>query len=275
MTLKQKSNIIASIGTLVALLLLFLLLWFVYMGAPVLPEDEGIEVAFGDVREAGGYQPEPEHQSTPMESVTPPPAPSKPTNNDLMTQEDEETLAVQRQRDKEEKARKEAEAERLRQEKAKAAQAEAARIAKEKALAEQKAKEQAAKDKAAAMGSLFGNNAAGAQGTGDSKGEGQKGNPVAGYGTSGGNSWTLNERTIKGALPKPKNDFNQDGKVVVSIWVLADGTVKDAQVARGTTVSDKATLQLALNAARKAKFSESDKSIQTGTITYNFKFKFN
>lgn len=274
MTLKQKSNIIASIGTLVALLLLFLLLWFVYMGAPVLPEDEGIEVAFGDVREAGGFQPEPEHQSTPMESVTPPPAPSKPTNNDLMTQEDEETLAVQRQRDKEEKARKEAEAERLRQEKAKATQAEAARIAKEKALAEQKAKEQAAKDKAAAMGSLFGNNAAGAQGTGDSKGEGQKGNPVAGYGTSGGNNWSLwlEGRTIKGALPQPKNDFNQDGKVVVSIWVLPDGTVKDAQVARGTDISDKATLQLALNAARKAKFSESDKSIQTGTITYKFKF---
>jgi len=272
MTLKQKSNIIASIGTLVALLLLFLLLWFVYMGAPVLPEDEGIEVTFGDVREAGGFQPEPEHQSTPMESVTPPPAPSKPTNNDLMTQEDEETLAVQRQRDKEEKARKEAEAERLRQEKAKAAQAEAARIAKEKALAEQKAKEQASKDNAAAWGSLFGNNAAGAQGTGDSKGEGQKGNPVAGYGTSGGNSWTLKGRSIKGALPEPKNDFNQDGKVVVSIWVLADGTVKDVQVARGTTVSDKATLQLALNSARKAKFSESDKSIQTGTITYNFKY---
>lgn len=272
MTLKQKSNIIASIGTLVALLLLFLLLWFVYMGAPVLPEDEGIEVAFGDVREAGGFQPESEHQSMPMESVTPPPAPSKPTNNDLMTQEDEETLAVQRQRDKEEKARKEAEAERLRQEKAKAAQAEAARIAKEKALAEQKAKEQAAKDKAAAMGSLFGNNAAGAQGTGDSKGEGQKGNPVAGYGTSGGNSWFLEGRSIKGALPEPKDKFNQDGKVVVSIWVLPDGTVKDAQITRGTTISDKSTLQLALNAARKAKFSESDKSIQTGTITYNFKF---
>lgn len=274
MTLKQKSNIIASIGTLVALLLLFLLLWFVYMGAPVLPEDEGIEVAFGDVREAGGFQPEPEHQSTPMESVTPPPAPSKPTNNDLMTQEDEETLAVQRQRDKEEKARKEAEAERLRQEKAKAAQAEAARIAKEKALAEQKTKEQAAKDKAAAMGSLFGNNAAGAQGTGDSKGEGQKGNPVTGHGTSGGNNWSLwlEGRTIKGALPQPKNDFNQDGKVVVSIWVLPDGTVKDAQITRGTTISDKSTLQLALNAARKAKFSESDKSIQTGTITYKFKF---
>ena len=122
------------------------------------------------------------------------------------------------------------------------------------------------------MGSLFGNNAAGAQGTGDSKGEGQKGNPVAGHGTSGGNSWSLDGRSIKGALPEPKNDFNQDGKVVVSIWVLADGTVKDVQVARGTTVSDKATLQLALNSARKAKFSESDISIQTGTITYIFKF---
>lgn len=272
MTLKQKSNIIASIGTLVALLLLFLLLWFVYMGAPVLPEDEGIEVAFGDVREAGGYQPEQEHQSTPMESVTPPPAPSKPTNNDLMTQEDEETLAVQRQRDKKGKARKEAEAEPLRQEKAKAAQPEAARIAKEKAPAEQKTKEQAAKDKAVAMGSLFSNNPADAQGSGDTKGEGLKENPVAGYGTSGGNNWSLAGRSLRGALPQPKNEFNQDGKVVVSIWVLPDGTVKDAQITRGTTISDKSTLQLALNAARRAKFSESDNSIQTGTITYNFKF---
>lgn len=244
MTLKQKSNIIASIGTLVALLLLFLLLWFVYMGAPVLPEDEGIEVAFGDVREAGGFQPEPEHQSTPMESVTPPPAPSKPTNNDLMTQEDEETLAVQRPRDKKEKA--------------KTAQAEAARIAKE----------QAAKDKAAAMASLF-NNAASAQGT-DTEDAG-KVPTVAADGTSGGNSWSLAGRSIKGALPKPAKQFMQEGKVVVTIRVLADGTVKDARVTGGD-VSDQATLQLALNAARKAKFSESDKSIQTGTITYNFKF---
>lgn len=257
MTLKQKSNIIAAAGTLVALLLLFLLLWFVSMGAPVMPEDEGIEVSFGEVQEAGGSEPNPEAQSVPMESVAPPPAPSKPTNNDLMTQEDEETLALQRQREKEEKARKEEEAE---------------RIAKEKALAEQKAKEQAAKDKAAAMGSLFGNNPAGAQGSGDTKGEGQKGNPVAGHGTSGGNNWSLAGRSLKGALPQPKNEFNQDGKVVVSIWVLPDGTVKDAQITRGTTISDKSTLQLALNAARRAKFSESDNSIQTGTITYNFKF---
>ena len=257
MTLKQKSNIIAAAGTLVALLLLFLLLWFVSMGAPVMPEDEGIEVSFGDVQEAGGSEPNPEAQSVPMESVAPPPAPSKPTNNDLMTQEDEETLALQRQREKEEKARKEEETE---------------RIAKEKALAEQKAKEQAAKDKAAAMGSLFGNNPAGAQGSGDTKGEGQKGNPVAGHGTSGGNNWSLAGRSLKGALPQPKNEFNQDGKVVVSIWVLPDGTVKDAQITRGTTISDKSTLQLALNAARRAKFSESDNSIQTGTITYNFKF---
>ena len=272
MTLKQKSNIIASLGTLIVLLLLFLLLWFVSMGAPVLPEDEGIEVSFGNVPEAGGSEPNPEAQSVPMESVAPPPATSKPTNNDLMTQEDEETLALQRQREKEEKVRKETEAERLRQEKAKAAQEEAERIAKEKALAEKKAKEQAAKDKAAAMGSLFGNNSAGAQGSGDTKGDGLKGNPVAGHGTTGGNNWSLAGRSIKGTLPEPKNDFRQDGKVVIAIWVLPDGTVKDAQVTRGTTISDQSTLQLALSAARKAKFSESDKSIQTGTITYNFKF---
>ena len=35
MTNKQQAHIIAAIGTALFLLLLFLLLWFVYIGAPV------------------------------------------------------------------------------------------------------------------------------------------------------------------------------------------------------------------------------------------------
>ena len=41
--------------------------------------------------------------------------------------------------------------------------------------------------------------------------------------------------------------------------------------AKGGNISDKATQQLALEAARKAKFTEGDHD-QIGTITYNFKF---
>ena len=55
MTKKQQRHIIASIGTLLFLIIVFLLLWFVYMTAVIPEEEEGIEIAFGQVEEAGGF----------------------------------------------------------------------------------------------------------------------------------------------------------------------------------------------------------------------------
>ena len=86
---------------------------------------------------------------------------------------------------------------------------------------------------------------------------------------SGGNSWSLPGREIKGSLPKASNNFRQEGKVVVEIRVNAAGQVISATV-KGGDVSDKQTQQLALEAARKAKFTEGDHD-QIGTITYIFK----
>ena len=51
----------------------------------------------------------------------------------------------------------------------------------------------------------------------------------------------------------------------------AAGQVVDARETTGTNISDKQTIQLALDAAKKAKFTEGDHD-QIGTITYNFKF---
>ena len=135
------------------------------------------------------------------------------------------------------------------------------------AEAERKAKEAEAIAKANAMGSLFGQSGNNA-GSGDSQGSGQKGNPI-GHGSSGGNSWSLSGRGIKGTLPQPANTFNQEGKVVVQIRVNAAGQVVNATITGGD-VSDKQTQQLALDAARKAKFTEGDHD-QIGTITYIFK----
>ena len=105
MTKKQQRHIIASIGTLLFLIILFLLLWFVYMTAVIPEEEEGIEIAFGQVEEAGGFMAEQsEAVPLPSESAAPPQA-AAPSENDLMTQEDEEALALQKQRDAEEKAR--------------------------------------------------------------------------------------------------------------------------------------------------------------------------
>ena len=254
MTNKQKRHIIASVGTVLFMLLLFLLLWFLRLYAFKPEEEEGIEVAFGEVAEAGGYMAQ-QSEAVPMPSPqqAAPVTPSTPAPEPVMTSEDEEALAMQeaeRKRAEEEKARLEAE-----------------RKERERAEAERKAKEAEAIAKANQFGSLFGQSG-NTQGSGESQGDGQRGNPV-GHGSVGGNSWSLAGRGIKGTLPQPSNDFKQEGKVIVQIRVNAAGQVVNATV-KGGDVSDKQTQQLALDAARKAKFTEGDHD-QIGTITYIFK----
>lgn len=255
MTQKTKRHIIASVGTVLVMFLLFLLLWFVYITAYVPEEEEGVEIAFGEVEEAGGYMAE---QSEAMPLPAPEPAapvqPASPAEEEMLTSEEQEALALneaKKKREAEEKARLEAE-----------------RKAREAAEAEKKAKETEAIAKANQFGSLFGQSG-NTTGSGDSQGNGQKGNPI-GHGSVGGNSWSLAGRGIKGTLPTPSNNFKQEGKVVVQIRVNAAGQVIDARETTGGTISDKQTVQLALEAARKAKFTEGDHD-QIGTITFIFK----
>ena len=257
MVSKRRSNTIAAIGTLLVLLMVFLVLWFVCITSVREPEDEGIEVAFGVAEDGGGFQPL-ESETPPSEAAAPSQPAAQPSPNDLMVQEDEESLALQKQREEEEKARQQAEAERL---------------AREQALAEQRAKEQAAIDKANQLGSLFGNSGSNATGSGDTQGDSRRGNPEVGHGSSGGTSWSLAGRACK-SLPPPSNNFGQEGKVVVAIIVDGRGKVVSAKATEGTTVSDDATIQLAVKAAYKAEFSFTDRpDKQFGTITYIFKYK--
>ncbi len=114
--------------------------------------------------------------------------------------------------------------------------------------------------KANALAGLFGN----------SGNVGQKGNPIGGHGMTGGNSWALSGRGIRGTLPQPSNNFNQEGKVVVQIRVNAAGNVVDAKCTNGTTITDHQTQKIALDAAKKAKFTEGEYE-QIGTITYIFR----
>ena len=255
MTKKQERHITATIGTVLFMLLVFLLLWFVRLYAVMPEQEEGIEVAFGEVEEAGGYMAQ-ESEAIPLPSpeVVTPVEPSAPSVSELITQEDEEALALaeaKKKREAEERARQEAE-----------------RKAREAAEAAEKAKQAEAIAKANQFGSLFGNTG-NTSGSGDSQGSGQKGNPV-GHGSQGGNSWSLSGRGIKGTLPQPANTFTQEGQVIVTIRVNAAGNVVSATI-KGGNISDKQTQQLALDAARKAKFTEGDHD-QIGTITYNFKF---
>ena len=252
MTKKQQRHIIATAGTVLFLLLVFLLLWFCCLTAVAPEQAEGVEVEFAEIEEldepdepsSSAYAEEPSEAApaapaSPAPVVATDPKPASPPEHIVS---EEETLALER-------ARKERE------------EREAAERARKK-------KEAEAIAKANAMGNLFGKTDGTSVGGGDTKGEGQKGNPV-GHGTSGTGSWKLDGRGIKGTLPAPANNFLQEGKVVVQIRVNAAGQVVNATITGGD-VSDKQTQQLALDAAKRAKFTEGDRD-QIGTITYIFK----
>lgn len=272
--MSKQSHIIASVGTVLTMLLMFLLLYWLQVQAPEQLEDEGIVVAFGNADDGGGMpDARPVDPLTQVEQVPAPAAPARPSSNDLMVQDDEESLALAKQAEEDAKRRAEEE-ELIRRRKEDEARAEAERIAKEKALAEQRAKEQQAIDRANQMAAMFGNagmtEGANADNASSSNAGTVKGNPVGkGMGVSNGTQWTLVGRDVK-RLPKPSSDFAQAGVVVVRIQVDPAGNVTNAMVADGTTVSDRGTQQLALQAARQAKFTEGD-TPQMGKITYTFK----
>ncbi len=274
MTKQTQSHIIALVGTIISMCLIFLLLWWLQVKAPMQTEDEGIVVAFGDAEDGGGMPDvRPLDPITQVEQIPAPAAPSRPSDNDLIVQEDEESLALAKQTEEEAK-RKALEEELIRKRKEEEARAEAERIAKEKALAEQRAKEQEAINKANQLAALFGQagtaEGANADNASASNTAGTKGNPVGkGMGVTNGTQWSLYGRNVK-RLPKPSSDFAQAGLVVVQIMVDAAGNVTNATITEGTTISDRATQQLALQAARQAKFTEGD-TPQIGKITYTFK----
>lgn len=270
------SHIYASVGTVVCLLLLLLLLFKLSMTAPVMEEEEGIVVTFGTAEDGGGMpDATPVDAITQVEQIPAPAAPEKPSNNDLMVQDDEESLALAKQRE-EEARRKALEEELIRQRREAEAKAEAERVAKEKALAEQRAKEQEAIDKANKLAALFGNAGTTEGGNGDNasaSSSGVKGDPEGqGSGESNGNTWQVGGRKLKGQLPKPSSDFKESGVVVVDIMVDIAGNVVSAKakIGGGSTITDSHTRSLAEKAAMQAKFTEGSKP-ERGTITYIFK----
>ncbi len=82
-------------------------------------------------------------------------------------------------------------------------------------------------------------------------------------------------RGVVGSLPKPAYPKgNVGGKVVVRVTVDKGGNVTDAiYEPRGSTTSDAALVKAAIDAARRAKFTESAAFMQGGTITYHFRIK--
>lgn len=114
---------------------------------------------------------------------------------------------------------------------------------------------------------------------GQTTGTGNQGNPNGtpnsnnynGNGGTGGN-YSLKGRSAV-TLPKPDYNSNQQGKVVVQIWVDQQGHVTRVEApAQGSTITTGALVEQAKKAARKARFNASVDAPeeQKGTITYIF-----
>lgn len=85
----------------------------------------------------------------------------------------------------------------------------------------------------------------------------------------------LQGRGLVGTLPMPAYPAgNRGGKVVVRVAVDREGKVTAATYEpMGSTTSDSSLVEAAIEAAKRARFTESAAFVQGGTITYIFKLK--
>ena len=287
MNRKKKGKYIGLAGALLVHVVVIALLILVGFTLPEQSEEGGVPVMMGETPDAWGAadpslvevetMPEeaapemPEEAEQEISSDDEKRGKKEKTEQEMLTQEDEETVAI---KPKAEEKKKEVK----KPEKSAAEKAEEARkLAAEKAERERKAAEEAARKrvagafgKGAQMGSKGATEGTGVQGspTGNSS-EGKSGG-VGGYGT-----FDLNGRSLgSGGLPMPVYNVQDEGRVVVTITVNPAGQVISTSINKRTNTVNASLRKAAEEAARKARFNQVDGvNNQTGTITYYFKLK--
>ena len=197
------------------------------------------------------------------------PTPPRTQNRqeEMITQDTEETIALGENTRREEEQRQREEAERMERE------AEQRRLAEEQRQREQDIQNRVA----GAFG--IGDTDSDSQGTGTT-GVGNEGSPFGnsdtglneGVGGFGG-SFNLSGRSIRGGgLPQPEDRIAEAGTIVVIITVDPRGDVISAEIGRGTNIDNAVMRNSALDAARRAKFNSiQGTNNQSGTITYRYR----
>jgi TonB family protein len=252
----RQDQIKAAIGTILPIALLIgvcaLLEFTTKLNPP--PEERGVEVNLGDNDFGFGNNPEPEPTENPTPHPTTPPHPQTVAEN-ISTQKTQESVSLtKKEKQKETKE------------------------TKVEPTPEPTNKQPDINKKALFPGSKKTNQQGGSQGA--TYGPGNQGkaggdpnsNRYDGIPGKGGTGWSLKGRTAK-ALPEPSYNSNQQGNVVVKIWVNRDGIVTRAEATANSTITDAALKRQAENAALKSKFSPDPNAteLQTGTITYYFR----
>ena len=270
MNQKKKGKYIGLAGALLVHVVVIALLILVGFTLPEQSEEGGVPVMMGETSDAWGVA---DPSLVEVETMPEEAAPEVPeeAEQEMLTQEDEETVAIKPKAEEKKKEIK-------KPEKTEAEKAEEARkLAAEKSERERKAAEEAARKRVAGA---FGK---GAQmgSKGSTEGTGVQGSPTgnsstgATAGTGGYGTFNLGGRSIgEGGLPRPVYNVQDEGKVVVTITVNPAGHVIATSINRQTNTVNPALRKAAEDAAKKARFNTvSGLNNQTGTITYYFNLK--
>lgn len=232
-----------------------------------LPGEAGVEVNLGMYASAAMSQQTNETTNQQVEKTTnqqvEETSSQQEVENEDITSEDEEVPSIE-----EEVAEEQKEEEKTEEKTEEVVEEKVEEIVEEKPVVNQRAMFQAPKEKQETKSE------------GNSKGEGEQGSPnglkdIDRYegngGSGGGPAYDLGGRGAK-SISSPNKDFNEEGKVVVDIWVDKEGRVQRTEIGKGTTVTDSSMRESALQAARNSVFNKDDKAaeLQKGTITYTF-----
>jgi len=289
---EKKSATLTAIIAVIILLLIFTF-GLTYFDPP---KEYGIAVNFGtsdfgsgNVQPKEALKPASQEESIKEEvveekAVEEPVEPSSASSEaaeDVITQNNEEAIAIKKR--EEAKRKEDAKLEEARKEEIKKQEEIDRKAEIERKRVEKEKQEKAAKRENldALMGGFSDGDGNADGGEGDDNKPGDKGkvtgdpNATGYYGTGGGGSggnYRLGNRKAL-SKPKPTYDCNEEGKVYVSISVDKTGKVFAAQAGvKGTTNSASCLLVRAKEAALKTRFNPDNNapSKQIGTIIYNF-----
>lgn len=276
----NKDDIYGIAGTVAFHLAILLILWFTVLKTIIPEEDGGVLVNFGNVNSsAGTFEPKYTGQELPQETTTPPPPPVpkvEAPKEELVTQDVEESVAIDNAKKKKEEQRKKEEDRKRKEVEDQRKKEEADKKRQEE---ERRKKEQAISNRVAGA---FGIGGAEGNSQGDAEsGTGNQGSPFgnsdhgANEGVGGYGSFNLNGRSIgAGGLPRPAYTIQEEGRIVINITVDPKGNVLFAEIGKGTNIDNTSMRKSALDAAKRAKFNSiSGANNQSGTITYLYKLK--
>ena len=244
---EKKDKGIAAAGTIIVHALIVLVLFLMAFRTPLpLPGEEGVEVDLGMMNQGMGSI-QPERPAIP-EAAQPQQEQSQ-NDEDITSQNDEEAPAIEKPHNPKPKQDQPAE--------------QPKPTTNPRAMYQGSSNPQAGGSEGITGQPGDQGNPNGLAGVRQYEGNGGQGN---------GTGYDLGGRGAK-SLHRPDDDFSEEGKIVVDIWVNRAGQVVRAEVAtKGTDIINSAMRQKAVQAAKRSSFAADPDAAeeQHGTITYTF-----